>query len=770
MIHNRSLFRASRSRPLVVGLLASAALTLPLKALAEDGDTPPETIVQETSVAPVEALSSPATDAEPPAQADATAAAPTGASAPPVETATEATGETDDTASETASDTVAGATAEAPVADAGTDENAISDTSPQDAAAEADVTDTAEATAEAALDAAREATDAPVSAEASEEATADAGAAETASQDGEVPASPEAQPATAETAPDAAATDTAETNTAPAETNAAETTQAEASEPAVAEPAHDPAALALAIEAGLGKTDNKALVAFYTERDFAPLWLDGGRLGEEARAVIDRLDNAHTDGLDPARYIVPAILGGVSDAAGPDDLAAADLALTAAALRFATDAQAGTMDPASLGELMTAKPVRPKPAAVLDGLASADDKVAYLEGFNPPHPQFRALKTLLAELRDRDDADAPPEVPAGKTLKPGMSDSRVPLLRTRLGLTEPQDGPDAAAEPGQVSDTDSADIVTGSTPDASPASNASLVYDDALVDAVKAFQEAASLDVDGVIGPQTLAALNGGTAVTVGDVLVNMERWRWMPREMGYHNVWVNIPEFRLRVVTGGRTAFTTRVIVGKPQNQTPVFSDEIEYVDVNPFWNVPRSIAAKEMMPVIRRDPDYFVRHGYEVIYTGGGQDIVIDPRTVDWNLWNPENMPFRFRQPPGEANALGRVKFMFPNKHHVYLHDTPSRNLFSRSVRSFSHGCVRVDKPVEFADALLSQEEQINGNRIKHLIGGGENGSLPVKRHIPVHLSYFTVWVDEAGETQKRPDIYHYDERMKAAMGLGS
>jgi murein L,D-transpeptidase YcbB/YkuD len=320
-----------------------------------------------------------------------------------------------------------------------------------------------------------------------------------------------------------------------------------------------------------------------------------------------------------------------------------------------------------------------------------------------------------------------------------MSDARIPVLRARLGLPE----------------------IVG---------EGALVYDDATVEAVKAFQDAASLDVDGAIGPQTRSALNGGTQITIADVLVNMERWRWVPREMGSHHVWVNIPEYHLRVMTNGAPEFETRVIVGTSKNQTPIFSDEIEYVDVNPYWNVPRSIAVNEMMPQVRQDPDFFARRGLEVIYTGGGRDMVIDPRSVDWNLWDGETMPFRFRQPPGGGNALGRVKFMFPNKHAVYLHDTPTRNLFSRSVRSFSHGCVRVDKPVEFADALLSREEQINGQRIKHLIGGGANGSLPIKRHIPVHLTYFTVWVDEAGETQKRPDIYEYDERMKSAMGLGS
>ncbi len=188
----------------------------------------------------------------------------------------------------------------------------------------------------------------------------------------------------------------------------------------------------------------------------------------------------------------------------------------------------------------------------------------------------------------------------------------------------------------------------------------------------------------------------------------------------------------------------------------------------VNPYWNVPRSIATKEMLPEAQRDPNFFHRRGIEVLYSQGGRTMQVDPYSVDWRQWDASNMPFRFRQPPGDANALGRVKFMFPNEHAVYLHDTPTRNLFNRGVRAFSHGCVRVENPVEFSDALLAFEESLNGARIKKLIGGGQNGSLPMKRHVPVHLTYFTVWVDDGGDLQRRPDIYGHDAKLKAALGL--
>lgn len=532
-------------------------------------------------------------------------------------------------------------------------------------------------------------------------------------------------------------------DTAPAipQTMEAAGTSAPAGQPATAETTAPPAdPLAAAIEQALDDSGANAAVAeFYTDRAFAPLWIDAGKLSGAARAVIHRLERADIYGLDPARYETPRLDIGLEATASPADLAEAELRLSLAALKFAADARTGTFDPASLGKFTTPTLVRPEPKAVIEGLAAASDRVAYLEAFNPPHPQFAALRKLLADLRDREDADAPPEIGEGPTLKPGMSDERVPALRARLGIAE----------------------VVG---------DGALVYDETTVEAVKGFQERAGLDIDGSIGPQTRASLNGGTDITVADVLVNMERWRWVPRDMGARNVWVNIPEFRLRLMSNGAPEFETRVIVGTPENQTPVFSDEIEYVDANPYWNVPRSIAAKEMMPEIRQDPNYFFRNGLQVIYITGGQEFLIDPRSVDWRLFDGETMPFRFRQPPGGGNALGRVKFMFPNKHAVYLHDTPTRNLFARSVRAYSHGCVRVDRPMEFADALMSREDSAHRERVRKMVAGGENGTLDLTRHVPVHLTYFTVWVDEAGEARKRADIYDYDQRMKASMGLGS
>lgn len=237
-------------------------------------------------------------------------------------------------------------------------------------------------------------------------------------------------------------------------------------------------------------------------------------------------------------------------------------------------------------------------------------------------------------------------------------------------------------------------------------------------DAVVAFQSENGLQADGVVGSRTLLALNAASedGMTVSDILANMERWRWMPRDMGAFHIFVNIPEFSARLFRDGTKVYETRVVVGKPSNQTPVFSDVMDHVIVNPYWNVPYSIASEELLPSILSDASYLPRRNYEVL--AGGR--VVDPASVDWSGVNLNQV--RIRQRPGSGNALGQIKFMFPNRHAVYLHDTPSKSLFARSARAFSHGCVRVQDPFDFADALLQLDTQWTAARLKSMIGGEE------------------------------------------------
>ena len=295
-----------------------------------------------------------------------------------------------------------------------------------------------------------------------------------------------------------------------------------------------------------------------------------------------------------------------------------------------------------------------------------------------------------------------------------MTDERVPLIRARFGL----------------------DIAT---------SSGELVYDTRVAEAVAGFQKAHGIPASGTLTPRTIAALSGGQPVRLEDeIIANMEMWRWAPRDMGDERIEVNIPDYTVRVYRGDRIIHEARVIVGKPKTPTPIFSDSMRFLIVNPYWNVPPSIIKKEMLPKLAQDPTYFQRMGYEVIQRRG-QTFV--------------------RQPPGERNALGWIKFMFPNEHSVYLHDTPSRGLFNTKKRAYSHGCVRVDNPFSLAEIVLG--DGWTEERVKKLKGKGER-TVKMPRPLPIHLGYFPAFVDQHGKLQLREDIYGYSRKLKSALGL--
>ena len=478
--------------------------------------------------------------------------------------------------------------------------------------------------------------------------------------------------------------------------------------------------------------DLAAVAEFYVEREWTPAWTLGGRLSETALALIARLERAGEDGLDPAAYPVPALQLGEGAPATPILLAGAEIELSRSIVAYARHAMGGRLTPSKISGYITLKPPQVDPVEALDTVAGAADPAKILAAFNPAHEGFARLRAELARLRAAPDmAERPVTIPAGRMLKRGSRDPRVILLRKRLNVAAPE------------ADAD--------------------VFDAGVHETVVAFQKQNKLYVDGVVGPRTRAAINGGDeGDPVADVIANMERWRWMPRDMGSYYVNVNVPEFKVRLMRDGQVHHETRVIVGKRSNQTPIFSDEMEYLIVNPYWNVPRSIASKEMLPKIQQDPwSFFAETGYEVLSRGRR----IDPMTVDW--WSGGHRSVRIRQPPGRRNALGRIKFMFPNRHSVYLHDTPTKSLFNRSVRTFSHGCVRVLEPMKFADALLVDEVEWDAKRLSRMFGS-RSRQVNLTRKIPVHITYFTAWVDDSGTLQRRADIYGHHQKVIKALGL--
>lgn len=474
-----------------------------------------------------------------------------------------------------------------------------------------------------------------------------------------------------------------------------------------------------------------AMAGFYAARDHEPLFTTGIGLSPRAEGAADRFRRAGEDGLDPSDYDVPKAEADATAA----DLAALEIAFAEAAIRYATHAQSGRFEPIRLSNLVTAKPPVTDPAEVLARLAEATDVSAALATYNPPHEGYRRLKAKLAEFGGVDPA-APKQVqvPDGPVIRPGQKDQRVAALRERLG--------------------------------AGPIASDAATYDESLVEAVKSFQRGKGIKPTGLVGPATLTALNetgASTDVRAADIVANMERWRWLPRDLGSMHVFVNIPEFELAIKRNGAEIHRTRVIVGKVENQTPVFSDTMDHIVVNPYWNVPVSILKKEMLDKIQATGGgYLDRGNYEVVV--GSR--VVSASAVDWANVNPGAV--RVRQRPGGGNALGNIKFMFPNEHAVYLHDTSSRGLFSQTYRALSHGCVRVHEPFAFADALLSEEPTgLNGSKLKASIGGSEKWHW-LKRKIEVHLAYFTVFVRDDGRLESRQDIYGHNAKTKRLLGI--
>jgi murein L,D-transpeptidase YcbB/YkuD len=464
------------------------------------------------------------------------------------------------------------------------------------------------------------------------------------------------------------------------------------------------------------KDERTGAETFYKARDFAPLWVANGVASPAAKAVAATLKKADEDGLFPADYPVPDFAAATS----PEALAEAELKLTDTALNYARHAQSGRIHYSRVSGDIAYPDHSPNPADVLANLAKASDTGAALLAYQPPHAGYKALKAKLLEARGAPKVDEPEivRVPEGKPIKAGKNDPRVVLLRKRLNISE-----DASSE----------------------------TYDEKVVEAVKAFQKGNGLKADGQLNTATLRKLNGDKEKPVGNVAeiiaANMERWRWVPRQLGepkLGNAYVilNIPDFTLKVMQNDKTVWNTRVVTGKPgRHATPMLSETMKFITVNPTWNVPPSIVYGEYLPALQQDPNVLNRMGLKLTQNRDGS--------------------VHIAQPPGERNALGRIRFNFPNKFLVYQHDTPDKHLFAHDSRAYSHGCMRVQNPDQYAEAVLGivlPKDGYSAAKIRSMYGNSElNINFPTP--LPVNITYQTAFVDDAGKLQLRKDIYGRD-----------
>jgi L,D-transpeptidase YcbB len=456
--------------------------------------------------------------------------------------------------------------------------------------------------------------------------------------------------------------------------------------------------------------ERESIDAFYASRNYVPLWITEGKANARAKAVIAYLGGVAADGLDPTDYPVPKF----ASLTDPAAFAEAEISLTTSVIAYAHHAQIGRVHWSRVSSDIFYDQSAPDPGDILATMAQAKDAGEALDAYEPHAEAYLALKAKLAEIRAGQRGSGQTRIPNGPWLKIGMRDERVPLLRSRL---------DVASE--------------GAT------------YDKELADAVKKFQERHELKPTGTLDMATVEVLNGRQSDRQIDIIIaNMERWRWMPHDLGNTYVIVNLPNYTLRVMRQGKQVWMTKIVAGKPATPTPIMSAQMKSITVNPTWNVPDSIAANEYLPLLQQDPTILQRMGLQVSYNADGS--------------------IHLSQPPGEQNALGQLRFNFPNKFLVYQHDSNQKYLFANEKRADSHGCMRVQDPVKYAEVLLSMVQPGEGytqDRIRRMFGAYE-ADIQFPIFIPVHLTYQTAFVDDQGKLEFREDIYGRDQALFAIL----
>lgn len=504
---------------------------------------------------------------------------------------------------------------------------------------------------------------------------------------------------------------------------------------------------------------------FYKERDYRLGWFRNHELVPQAKTMLGVIDKAAEEGLDPKDYkikdfnkLFADLEAAQSDSTKRNALEKEiDVALSGTYFNWASDFYRGTVSPQEVKNIdWRVKRNKIKlHKALMTILQERESTYPYYE-FEPLHPEYNALKKALAGYRALQRNGGWPTIPASTKLKPGSSSPAVALLRQRLLGGKAEATPAAGSTPVQpVADKSG---VAASSPAAAPAQ----VYDGELVEAVKAFQTQNGLKPDGVVGGETLQLLNVPLATRIDQIMLNMERWRWIPKRFEPNYLLVNIPDYKLHVVEDNEEVLTMKVIVGKALNATPVFSDKMEYVVLSPYWNVPMSIIQKELAPKLVNNPNYLDHLDMEVVKGSGAKAVPVDPSSIDWSNVNEKNFKYTLRRRPGPKNDLGEVKFIFPNSDDVYLHDTPHDELFNQTKRGFSHGCVRVEEPIKLAEYLLRNKPGWDRQTIQDTIQARKEKYVTLDEKLPVYLVYFTAWVDEAGNVHFRDDIYGHDKAL--------
>jgi murein L,D-transpeptidase YcbB/YkuD len=492
---------------------------------------------------------------------------------------------------------------------------------------------------------------------------------------------------------------------------------------------------------------------FYRDRNFEPAWFDSRGPRPTVQWLVQYIAQTDKEGLNPSDYHQAAIEHLLDELSvqpfPPADAQAVlwadlDLILTDAFLLLGSHLSGGRINPETLHTDWLINENSIDMLALLHATETRDQMETAVRQLNPAHAGYTGLKGALQQMRNLERQGGWPQIQVPAPLKPGEKSGRVALIRRRMQISGdlPASGP--ADLPPEAPD----------------------VYDDALAAAIKRFQKRHGLAADGVIGRRTREALNTTAAQRILQIELNLERWRWLPRHLGERHIEVNTADFSLSVVEGADKVLAMRVVVGRPARRTPVFSTTMSYMVLNPYWNVPRTIAVKDILPKLAEGADYLVEQRFKV-FAGWQEDAPeIDPRTIAWKDYNENYFPLTLRQEPGRNNALGRIKFIFPNKFAVYLHDTPQRSQFERVQRDFSSGCIRLENAPALANYLLADDPFWTPGKLQEVFEHGQRRVVRIPKPIAVHLLYMTAWVDEEGILQFRKDIYGRDRKLGAAL----
>jgi L,D-transpeptidase YcbB len=489
------------------------------------------------------------------------------------------------------------------------------------------------------------------------------------------------------------------------------------------------------------------ITTFYKDRNYTFAWFDGDQLVPQADKLMQAISNARKQGLNPASYSIQNLQDIQQDYLNTSSVAQKDqkkqkldLALTASYFNYASDFYKGEIDPHSVGAIeWEVKKNKIKLNKALETILKERESTYPYYEFEAIHEGYQRLGKALVEYRRMQQQGGWPKIEGKSIVR--LNDTAKVVLAIRKRLLPQQ----------TVREQDSSQFV----------------YDHQVEQAVTTFQEQMGLTVDGILGPQTYKALNITVDERVNQIILNMERWRWLPKNLAARNkkgqyIMVNIPAFKVWVMENDKKVMEMKAIVGETMHATPVFSHEIQYLIFAPYWNVPNSIVEDDIKPHLQRDLGWLARNDMEMVNNFGAMARRIPVSRVNWNTMTRYNFKYRIRQRPGPRNALGLVKFMFPNEYAVYLHDTPADHLFSRPERNLSHGCVRLERPAELATYLLEDKPGWDRNRVDKAMHAQKQKRVNLKENVPVYLVYFTAWVDDSGTVHFRNDIYNHDKAL--------